>query len=259
MKTTAGARWFEDLASQPAFCFTSDTDWAPESMIADCFALFRRAGVPFTPFLTHRSEAVAHAFRGREADVGLHPNFNPGSTHGKTIDAVVDHVSALWPQASAFRSHGYQDSSLIAHTLYQRGLRYDSNLCLHLQSHLVPLRHWTGLTRFPVFLDDSVIAFRGEGWDLKAFVDKLRTPGLKIFNFHPVHVCLNTPVYSYYEERRSLVTDDWKKLVYGGSGVRTLFEQLLAFVAREPGLGVFTLRELYERSVAYLWSDLASV
>jgi hypothetical protein len=250
---------FTDLANQPAFCFTSDSDWAPESMIEECVAVFRSAGVRFTPFVTHRSEAMRRTFRGCEHDVGLHPNFNPGSTHGDTIGGVVDHVVALWPEACAFRSHGYHDSSLISHTLYERGLRYDSNLCLHLQSNLVPLRHWTGLTRFPVFLDDSVVAFRGEGWQLDSFVDKLRTPGLKIFNFHPVHVCLNTPVYSYYEERRSRVSDDWNGLVSGGPGVRTLLEQLLGFVKREPGLGVFTLRELYERWGAYGWSDLASV
>lgn len=256
---TAGASWFSELARQPAFCFTSDIDWAPESMIDECLGRFRSAGVPVTPFVTHRSEVLARAFRGRESEAGLHPNFGPQSTHGTSIDSVVDHVVDLWPAASAFRSHGYQDSSLISHTLYERGLRYDSNLCLHLQPNLVPLRHWTGLTRFPVFMDDSVIAFRGEQWGLDSFIESLRTPGLKIFNFHPVHVCLNTPVYSYYEERRSRANDDWRGLVFGGAGVRTLLDELLAFVAREPGLGLFTLRELYEGSVAHVWSDLASV
>jgi len=249
--TTVSIAFLERLATAPAYCFTTDLDWAPESMVEETLSLFDRYRVPLTPFITHASPAIARRYEGTAVgEVGVHPNFRPGSSHGATESAVVDHVLALWPAAKCFRSHGFVDSSSIAEAFHSRGLQYDSNLCLYLQPGAMPLQHVSGLVRFPVFLEDDDVAAKRNGWSTDRFEVALRTPGLKIFNFHPQHVCLNTPDLSHYERAKGRVGENrWHESVHEGAGARTLLVGLLEFVRANPGLGVFSLRELYDASV----------
>jgi hypothetical protein len=241
------AEFCDALRSAPAYCFTIDLDWAAESMIEETLAIFRDADVPLTPFLTHASPIIAREFTvERAGDVGVHPNFHAGSSHGETTDAIIDCVLGLWPAARCFRSHGFVDSSIIASAFYARGLRYDSNLFLHLQSHVVPLSHSSGLVRFPVFLEDDVLLAREPTVEIRPLLPMLRTPGLKIFNFHPELVALNSPQPGYH---RQLVASDGTRRVHSGRGIRTLLVDLLNFVRDGPGLGILSLDETYRRSV----------
>jgi hypothetical protein len=238
------------LESEPMYCFTSDMDWAPESMIEETLQLFAEAGMPLTPFLTHPSPVIAAQYGGdRAAEAGVHPNFRPGSTHGDTEEAVVDHVLQVWPAARCFRSHSFVDSSLIAARFFARGLRYDSNVCLHLQSRLVPLKHATGLIRFPVFLEDDVLLAREPGTGIRPLLPVLRTPGLKIFNFHPQHIALNTPSAEYYADIKRHVGNGWAAYRYAGHGLRTLLLDLLSAIRDSPGAGVFSLGDLYAQTI----------
>jgi len=81
------------LASeQPVFCFTSDIDWAPEWAISETLRFFEDIRTPLTPFLTHESKAIREHFGETEMSlrVGVHPNFLPSSTHGRTPSEVID-------------------------------------------------------------------------------------------------------------------------------------------------------------------------
>src|SRR5438105_2473541 len=141
------------LAERPAFCFTTDIEWSPEWAIEDLFGLADTYEVPLTPFLTHRSDYLWQRFKGSAlaGSVGLHPNFLPGSTHGNTVAEVIEHVTALWPEARSFRSHCFYSETRTDRRLADRGFRYDSNLLAFLQPGLVPLRSATQIVRFPVF------------------------------------------------------------------------------------------------------------
>jgi hypothetical protein len=238
------------LDAEPAYCFTCDLDWAPESMIEDTLQIFDEAGVPLTPFITHASRAIAAVYNGEgAAAAGVHPNFRVGSTHGSTYHEVIDHVLQLWPAAQCFRSHSFVDSSNIAAEFFARGLRYDSNICLHLQARLVPLSHSTGLVRFPVFLEDDVVLAREPGPEIKSLLPALKTSGLKIFNFHPQHVALNTPAVEYYARVKAQIDDNWQRHAYTGRGIRSLLLDLLSAVRESPGLGIFSLPQLYRQTI----------
>jgi ubiquinone/menaquinone biosynthesis C-methylase UbiE len=236
----------EKLSAEPAFCFTSDMDWAPESMIEETLNIFLENKVPLTPFVTHHSKTIKEYYKGSNTKyVGLHPNFLPDSTQGTNFREIISNMGKLWPDAVCFRSHVFFDNSLIAREFYDRGFKYDSNLCLHLQPSLVPLQHSSGLLRFPVFLEDYLYAIREQIWDLSHILGLLKTPGLKIFDFHPVHVCLNTPNIDYYESVKKDINENWRKLTYKGKGVRTFLLELLQFVRNDLGLGIFFLDDLY--------------
>ncbi len=220
-------RFLRRLAEEPFLCFLSHIDWAPESMIANALDFFDEYGVAVTPYVTHESPTIRQRYQGdRERLVGLHPNFLPESTHGRTTEEVIDHVLGLWPTARSFASHCFVDSALIATEFFQRGLRYDSNLCLHLQPSLVPFRHHSGLVRFPVFFADDVYAAQSGNLDYTRVADLFKAPGLKLMNFHPVHISLNTPNVEYY---RALKRDlrEWPRGAFGGRGLRTFLDELM--------------------------------
>lgn len=234
-----------DLSKQPVYCFTSDLDWAPESMIKELMDLFK--DTPLTPFVTHHSRIIEENYRGEKKKyVGVHPNFLPGSTHGDSITQVVTSVMKIWPDTCCFRSHSFFDHYYVGKEFYNWGIEYDSNLCLHLQSNIIPLRHVTGLLRFPVFLQDNHYTLREGVWDISHIEDVIDTPGLKIFNFHPIHIALNTPDMEYYESVKETVKwGDWRDYVNKGKGVRTFLVDLIKLVKQKPGAGIYYLDDIY--------------
>lgn len=237
---------------EPVLCLTSDVDWASDACIADLAATCAELGIVPTFFATHRSPLLDRLVAEGRAEIGVHPNFLPGSTHGSDPEAVLDHVLGLYPQARASRSHAFVDSTPIARSLLRRGIRYDSNLCLHRQSGLVPLRHASGLLRLPVFWEDDCHWHLGDPWDLDPLWRDACTPGLKILNVHPFPFALNIGDAATYERLKAGATTVDAVAVTehrrGGAGTRTLVRALLE-TAVEEGLRFHTLDEIYRSAV----------
>lgn len=238
--------FLEDLKKSPAYCFTSDIEWANESVIKYAFKFFDKFNVPVTPFITHRSEEITRRYAGKERLVGVHPNFFSDSTHGTTYQEVVNHVIALNPRARGFRSHSCFVNLKIEDIFYDRNYKWDSNLVLHLQPDIVPLHLATGLTRFPNFLEDYHFLRLQSGTvncavHLKKIKPKLSTAGLKIFNFHPIHIFLNTTSLEQYMNYKS-----GKTSMKDEDGIKNIVENIIDYVKSNTGLGIFYLDDIYE-------------
>ncbi|MDO8506585.1 MAG: hypothetical protein Q7S41_03135 [Candidatus Limnocylindria bacterium] len=232
-------------------CFTTDIEWSPDWAIRDLFELADRSGVPLTPFLTHRSRYLAGRLR-RDDDVGLHPNFLTGSTHGGTVEEVITTVRALWPDAVSFRAHCFYDETRMLRKMAMTGIRYDANQLAFLAPMLAPFRTVAGTVRFPVFWEDDVHSSSGLEWELGSLRDALASPGLKIVNVHPLHVALNVPDEAFYESRRALYASpadtDPRDHAHRGKGTRTLLEDLFAY-STSDGRRPVRLADLYETAV----------
>ncbi|MDP9265638.1 MAG: hypothetical protein M3O91_05905 [Chloroflexota bacterium] len=236
-------------------CFTTDIEWAPDWAIRDLYELADEHGVPLTPFLTHRSEYLLSRLGMREvvssANVGVHPNFLPGSTHGATVDEVIATTKALWPAAVSFRSHCFYDDTRMLRKMADAGFRYDSNLFAFLQPMLAPLRTVAGTVRLPVFWEDDVHSGNALPWDADALRAAFETPGLKIVNVHPLRVALNVPDEGFAEFHRPLgsaVDVDARSERHPGKGTRTFLAELFAY-ASSGGQRAVRLHDLYEEAV----------
>lgn len=231
-----------ELLEGPCYVFTSDVDWAPESMIEGCLEAHR--DVPLTMFATHPSEALRH-----RRHVGVHPNFRSGSTQGSSPAEVIQYVKTL-SDGDFYRCHGFYEDTNISVQLKNSGYVFDSNLALHLQDYVIPLRHQSGTTRYPVTLeDDYLLRETGLNWEkIRAHLD---APGLKIFNFHPIHITLNTPSLDYYEAHRG------NPERYSGEGAATTLDKIIDYVEDNPGLGAHYLDDLH-RNLSEPYSDLAA-
>ena len=233
-------------------CFTTDIEWSPDWAIRDLFELADEHGVPLTPFLTHRSEyLMRRLLEGDATDVGVHPNFLPGSTHGASMDEVIATTKALWPAAVSFRSHCFYDDTRMVRKMAEHGFRYDSNLFAFLQPMLAPLRTVADTVRFPVFWEDDVHSGAGLPWDLDTLQAAFDAPGLKVVNVHPLRVALNVPDESFHESHRRLgsaVDVDARAESHRGRGTRTFLAHLFAY-ATSGGRHPVQLRDLYEQAV----------
>lgn len=236
-------------------CFTTDIEWAPDWAIRDLFELADEHGVPLTPFLTHDSDYLTRRLRIRDVtssrDVGLHPNFLPGSTHGASVEEVIATTRALWPDAVSFRSHCFYDDTRMLRKMADNGFRYDSNLFAFLQPLLAPLRTVAGTLRLPVFWEDDVHSGVGLPWEIGTLREAFQGPGLKIVNVHPIRVALNVPDESFAEAHRQLgsaVDVDARAEAHRGKGTRTFLAELFAY-ASSGGRRAVRLHDLYEEAV----------
>jgi hypothetical protein len=226
-----------DLYNSPVFVLTADQDWAPEWAMAAFLEETRALGVPLHVFATNPSPTLAT--RVDAFSLGAHPNFLPGSTQGSSVEEVIAYCRRLVPEATTFRCHSFYEDTPTLRRLASHGFVADSNLGLFCQPGLCPLLHCSGLLRFPIYFEDDVFAaFAGPSLSLEPLKASLFSPGLKIFNFHPVWVARNVSSPSHYA---SLRTD-----LYGerraeraepspGPGIRDVLRDLVSSVSSAGG------------------------
>jgi len=79
---------------------TLDVDWAPDFVIEDVAELLINSSVRATWFVTHASSAIDDLRKRPDLfELGIHPNFLPGSTQGADVDSVLNHCMSLVPDA----------------------------------------------------------------------------------------------------------------------------------------------------------------
>ena len=215
---------------------TIDVDWAPDVAIDHVAQLLVERRVRATWFVTHRSDAID---RLREHDdlfeLGIHPNFLPGSTHGATHADVLEHCLALVPDALSMRTHSlYQSTPLLALVLETTPIQVDSSVLLTGARAIEPTTFtWNGrsLVRVPIFWEDDLAMEADAEWSLD--VSALEAPGLRVYDFHPVHVYLNSSEMAPYRALRSsqrlqeCSERTLEPYVNRGRGTGSLFVELL--------------------------------
>jgi hypothetical protein len=158
-----------------------------------------------TWFVTHASPAIDR-LRARPDlfELGIHPNFHPGSTHGDDVAGVLAHCLALVPEARVMRAHGLVGSSRLFTEVVQRTpIRIDSTLLLRRHAGLAPVTQpleGGALLRMPIWWEDDVEQLADDpDWTPAADAP----PGLRILNFHPIHVALNGATPAPYAALRA--------------------------------------------------------
>jgi hypothetical protein len=227
-----GVLFFEEFLAGPVFSLTADQDWAPEWALAEMLDLLDASGVPLHLFATNESPLLGRRGRSGQLTLGIHPNFQAGSTHGSDADAVIESCLSLVPDATTFRCHGFVESTRVVWKLAARGFTADSNILSFLQPGLSPIVRGAGGLSFPVFFEDDVfLDLGGPELDLSQCLDLLWSPGLKILNFHPSLVGLNAPSVDYYDAHRTaLFGSGARPQRHDGRGVATMLSELVSAV-----------------------------
>jgi hypothetical protein len=177
-----------------------DMDWAPDFVLREVAALLQEHELPATWFVTHETP-VLEELRAASGlfELGIHPNFAPGSTHGATPEDVVQHCLALVPEATAVRTHGLVQSTAILELLMLSGLRVDASVFLTHTPVATPVEYvWKGrrLCRVVCCWEDDLEFEREKPmWCLDRLLERTETIALA---FHPVHIYLNSDSHRAY-------------------------------------------------------------
>ncbi len=222
---------------------TLDMDWVPDCVIDSVAELLTDAKVRSTWFVTHSSSAVDRLRARPELfELGIHPNFMEGSTHGANPLEVIHHCRQLVPEAVSMRTHGLAQSARLHQlVLAETDIWVDSSIFLPRMPHIVPVtydRAETTLVRIPFYWEDYFEMERSEScWQLAGH----DTPGLQVFSFHPVHVYLNSSDpnnYAGVKERgplQQLSAAELAPFVQRGPGTRTMFHEVVRVMQSQGG------------------------
>ena len=241
---------------------TIDVDWAPDFAIAKIAAILVAKRVKATWFLTHDSPEVQKLATYSELfELGIHPNFYGGSTHGNTPKTVFEHLLQLVPQARSMRSHGlFQSSQIMRMAQESFGIHNDVSIFLPYTDNIQPHRMYysrgtPGLIRLPYFWEDGEeMLIPNPNFELNGYCQ--RRSGLKIFNFHPIHVALNSRALQPYEQLKQRVNLNQCEAgaivnyIEPGVGTQTFFIELVEHLAKQGES--FTISEL-----ALYWNNFA--
>ena len=235
-----------------AVLITLDVDWAPDWMIRDAIRILDDAGVKATFFATHESEAIT-ALQGQDNfEVGIHPNLLPDSSQGETAEEVLGNLKRWFPDALSCRTHSlWQNERFLKLACEEYGIRYDCSIylpgCPHVRPHRLRYSdNGPDLMRVPHVFQDNMFLYTGKPLRLESL--GLPFPGLKIFNFHPVHIAMNTSSSSHYaalripEHFQRSTRAEMEGEIHHGTGVRTLFKEVVALAGKQPR--TMTIREL---------------
>jgi len=209
---------------------TFDMDWAHDDILSDTIDLVEAADIDATWYVTHNTPILERLRDNPKFELGIHPNFNfllnGDSRNGGDPKEIIDRLLEFVPEAKSIRSHSLAQTEILIDLFINRGLKYVSNTYIPFSSKMLikPWSLWSELVIVPHFFQDNV--------ELRLGNHHMSTEnfGLRVFDFHPIHIFLNTESIEHYESSR-LVHNQPEKLIKlrGKShiGIRERFMQLL--------------------------------
>jgi len=209
---------------------TFDVDWANDNILLDTINFVENYGIKSTWFITHETPLLDRLRENPNCELGIHPNFNnllDGiNTNGKNSEEVIDRLINIVPEARIVRSHSLAQSERIFDIFAERNLHYVCNTYIPYSSvqKIKPWNLWSGLMIIPHFWQDNVT--------LKMPTENLSNfslESLNVFNFHPIHIYLNSDKQDRYEQTRHLhqKPEELLKHRFEGDGIRKKLTNLL--------------------------------
>ena len=171
---------------------TCDLDNATPIQVIHAVEIFKGMGIPVTYFSTGDYVVMNEVAEMYPRRVCPHPYMSGVGQKSQEFDDRLNKARFNYPEAMGYRCHGHTDSAWIQMAMVKRGFEWESNMCCHLEEDLAETMLFSGLRRFPVWLEDDV--WMEKKTPFKEIAEKLEKTGLKVMNFHPVHICENEKV-----------------------------------------------------------------
>lgn len=214
---------------------TIDIDWAIDEIILDTLNLLNTSDCAATILITHASPVLKNLQNESRFEIGIHPNIETFHETSKSLsedfkEKALELMNFV-PYAKSYRCHSTTNSSRILEIAKEIGLQYDLNYFIPLQSGIKtePWKIWNGMTRIPYCWTDDVDLMEASEQIATSGEYLLNFNGLKVFNFHPIHIFLNTKSYAHYLEAKPFQQDikQISRFKNHGYGIRNIFTHLL--------------------------------
>lgn len=192
---------------------TFDMDWAIDEVLFDFYSLVKELSVVGVIHVTHETKFINMFREEKILDCGIHPNYNfllgGGQNEGESVEDILTKIKNIVPEAKCVRSHALTTSSIIESTYSNYGIEYDLNTYIPVQEgmKIFPYRVLTnGAMVLPFIFEDDVYLAESKRRTVDFYLgDDFEAP--RIFNFHPIHLYLNTDKIETYENARPFFKD----------------------------------------------------
>lgn len=171
---------------------TFDIDWAPDFTINYCLQILKKKNIKATFFATHRTDLLKEISKDGH-EVGIHPNFEKNSSHGKSVEEIIEYCLELAPNAKLIRTHGLIQSTRLLVKIFKDfpQMKIDiSTLTFGFPTVKLFKLPYDGLIINRLnynWEDDLEFDNKSFNWKKSKLFGKFN-----ILNFHPVHVYLNS-------------------------------------------------------------------
>jgi hypothetical protein len=183
-----------------------------------------------TFFCTQAYECLS----GTAHELGPHPFLGPTNDWGVELEAKRKE----FPAANGWRSHSCIFSHLLAQELADAGYQYVSTHDDFGREGIKPHRHSWGVWHMPIYYMDNLDFSAPRFWSgrlHRPFNGRLIDTavagnGVYVFDFHPIHLMLNTPSTEFYLKRRDpfIAGKPRRELSYSGYGTASFYGDLCA-------------------------------
>jgi hypothetical protein len=187
---------------------TFDLDWCSDEVLSYTLDIVEEYDIKATFFVTHHTPLLVRMRANPKIELSIHPNFNflleGDFRYGKNIEEVIKYYKDIVPEAVSVRSHSMTQSSKILDSFEKFGILYDCNTFIPFSSgiELKPYKHWTNkLIKVPYFWEDDVHCLYEWEWNVEKFI---KYKGIKVFDFHPIHIFLNTEDLDRYNRYKQI-------------------------------------------------------
>lgn len=218
----------------PIYLLTFDSDWCPSWMVDEVLDLLDERGHLGTVYSTGSlaSDTRERILSASTFELGIHPNFFEEGAVGNPASVVDPLLDELGP-CTTCRTHGLFWWHGLGTFLGERGITSDSSLSAPGHRLSEPLRVG-GIGRFPISWGDW--SHLASPVPVETVFESIAGFGpIRVFNFHPVHIVMNTGSLEQWQEYRELIRSNPDKLkeireagnTHRHSGIRNLFLRLL--------------------------------
>jgi hypothetical protein len=187
---------------------TIDTDWASDEVIEYTLEILLEYKIKTTWLITHDSNVIRRLFCCNDIfEIGIHPNFLPNSTQGSGFLDIMSRLLSIYPKAKIMRTHSlYQSTPMFEAVLKNYpAIEIDVSLFLPYEKNITPHKFYISgdkkpyIVRIPyVWEDDMEMVLPSPEFEFN--IKKFNGKGIKIFNFHPIHIALNSTNLVSYEK-----------------------------------------------------------
>jgi hypothetical protein len=231
---------------------TLDMDWACDEVTLFAAELLESANLKATFFITHDTPILKYLRSNPKFELGLHPDFNPlltGETHHSAAQILAS-LKTIVPEAVSVRTHALVGGTLLSRLYFKKGLTHESSIYYHVTDGRIPKPYYdiNGMLKILHFWeDDCHISLLEQGkeqdWDVNRF---LSYEGIKVFDFHPIHLFVNTAETAHYQLIRPYNKDPdrlRKHINRQTAGALTFFKDLSAAI-KQYGMETGNLFEI---------------
>jgi len=233
-------------------CLTFDTDHMTAESMEQFFDVIEIPG-DATFFLWRPFPG----FDWRDHEFEPHPHYEDVRDPEKLLTDYAAEIGMAFGSENSpigVRTHSCITSHMISLAAKNAGFKYTSMTTRIGESGIKPYREPWGVWEFPIYYMDNMDFCLSENWpELKhePFDDDLieralKDPGLYVFDFHPLHLALNTPNFSYYQGVKSDVVacaGNPFDHAFNGFGARSFYQELISAM-RKRSLQSVALRDV---------------